>query len=38
MKRRGHSPRAIDKLILQNPLAFLSQSPNFSLRAPTSQS
>ena len=29
MKRRGHSAEAIDKLIYQNPLAFLSQSGRF---------
>ena len=29
MRRRGHSPEAIDRMIYQNPLRFLSQSPNF---------
>ena len=31
MKRRGHSDATIDKLIFQNPQAFLSQSPRFHL-------
>jgi uncharacterized protein len=31
MRKRGHSPEAIDKLIFQNPLAFLSQNPKFNL-------
>jgi hypothetical protein len=31
MKRRGHLAKAIDKVILQNPKKFLSQSPNFKL-------
>src|SRR5262245_31767524 len=31
MKRRGHTAEAIDRLIFQNPLKFLSQSPNFKL-------
>jgi len=31
MKRRGHSAEAIDKLIFQNPLRFLSQCPRFKL-------
>jgi len=29
MKRRGHSESAIDRLIYQNPLQFLSQNPKF---------
>ncbi len=29
MRRRGHSPEAVDQLIYQSPLRFLSQSPNF---------
>jgi len=31
MRKRGHSAEAIDKLIYQNPLKFLSQSPKFRL-------
>ena len=31
MKRRGHSPETIDKLIFQNPQRFLGQSPKFRL-------
>jgi uncharacterized protein len=31
MKRRGHHPDAIDKVIYQNPLRFLSQCPKFKL-------
>src|SRR5712671_1589737 len=31
MKRRGHSAKAIDKLIFQNPQKFLSQCPKFTL-------
>jgi uncharacterized protein len=31
MRRRGHSPEAVDRLIYQNPLRFLSQCPKFSL-------
>jgi predicted metal-dependent TIM-barrel fold hydrolase len=31
MRRRGHSSEAIDKLIYQNPLKFLSQSERFKL-------
>lgn len=34
MKKRGHSPNFIDRIIYQNPLAFLSQCPNFQLRVP----
>ena len=30
MRMRGHTPEAIDKLVYQNPRAFLSQSKNFS--------
>ncbi len=30
MRLRGHTPEAIDKLVYQNPRAFLSQSKNFS--------
>ena len=29
MRRRGHTPDSIDRLIYQNPLRFMSQSPNF---------
>jgi len=29
MRRRGHSPEEIDRMLCQNPLAFLSQSPKF---------
>jgi predicted metal-dependent TIM-barrel fold hydrolase len=32
MKRRGHSEEAIDRLIYQNPLRFLSQNPKFRLK------
>ena len=31
MRRRGHSPETIDKLIFQNPQRFLSQNPRFRL-------
>ena len=31
MKKRGHTVEAIDKVIYQNPLAFLSQCPKFKL-------
>jgi hypothetical protein len=31
MKRRGHSPEIIDKVIYENPLQFLSQCPKFRL-------
>ncbi len=31
MRRRNHSAEAIDKLIYQNPLRFLRQSPKFQL-------
>jgi hypothetical protein len=31
MQKRGHSAEAIDKLIFQNPLKFLSQCPKFKL-------
>jgi predicted metal-dependent TIM-barrel fold hydrolase len=31
MRKRGHSAEAIDKLIYQNPLKFLSQNPKFKL-------
>ena len=31
MKRRGHDGEAIDKMIYQNPIRFLSQSPKFKL-------
>jgi predicted metal-dependent TIM-barrel fold hydrolase len=29
MRRRGHGPDLVDRMIYQNPLRFLSQSPNF---------
>jgi predicted metal-dependent TIM-barrel fold hydrolase len=31
MRKRGHKAEAIDKLVYQNPLKFLSQSPKFKL-------
>ena len=31
MRRRGHSAEAIDKLIYQNPIRFMSQTPKFKL-------
>jgi predicted metal-dependent TIM-barrel fold hydrolase len=31
LRRRGHSSAAIDRLIYQNPIRFLSQCPNFKL-------
>jgi len=31
MKRRGHAPEVIDRMIYQNPVRFLSQSPKFKL-------
>jgi uncharacterized protein len=34
MRKRGHSPEAIDNLIFKNPLAFLSQNPKFHLTPP----
>ncbi len=33
MRRRGHSAEAIDKLIYQNPIRFMSQTPKFKLPA-----
>lgn len=33
MRKRGHSAEAIDKLIYQNPVRFLSQTPRFKLPA-----
>lgn len=33
MKRRGYAPDAIDKLIYQNPIRFLGQTPKFKLPA-----
>ena len=33
MRRRGHTAEAIDRLIYQNPLRFLSQCPKFKLPA-----
>ncbi len=32
MRRRGHGPEAVDRMIYRNPLAFLSQSPKFRLQ------
>ena len=34
MRQRGHSPEAVDKMIFQNPLQFLSQSGKFALGHP----
>jgi hypothetical protein len=31
MKKRGHTAEGIDKMIYQNPLKFMSQSPKFKL-------
>jgi predicted metal-dependent TIM-barrel fold hydrolase len=31
MRRRGHSDSVIDKVIFQNPAAFMRQSPKFKL-------
>jgi predicted metal-dependent TIM-barrel fold hydrolase len=31
MRRRGHAPAAIDRVIYQNPVRFLSQCPKFKL-------
>lgn len=31
MKRRGHAPEVIDRMIYQNPVRFLSQNPRFKL-------
>jgi len=31
MRKRGHSSEAVDKLVYQNPIKFLSQSPKFKL-------
>jgi len=33
MRRRGHSPAAVDRMLHGNPLQFLSQSPKFKLAA-----
>lgn len=33
MRKRGHSPELIDKVIYKNPLQFLSQNPKFKLPA-----
>ncbi len=33
MRKRGHSPEAIDRLIYQNPVRFMSQCPKFKLDA-----
>ena len=35
MRRRGHTPEAVDRMLYQNPLRFLSQCPNFLAPAPT---
>lgn len=32
MRRRGHAPDDIDRMIYQNPVRFMSQSPKFKLR------
>jgi uncharacterized protein len=32
LRRRGHSSQAIDRMLYQNPLTFLSQNPRFVLR------
>ena len=34
MRRRGHAPDAIDRLIYRNPLRFLGQCPKFKLEPP----
>lgn len=31
MRKRGYTPEEVDKVVYQNPLQFLSQSPNFKL-------
>jgi hypothetical protein len=31
MRRRGHSPEAVDQLIYQNPMDFMSQCPKFGI-------
>jgi len=31
MKRRGHAPEVIDRMVYQNPMRFLGQSPKFKL-------
>ncbi len=33
MRRRGHDPAAVERMIYQKPLQFLSQCPNFDLQA-----
>jgi uncharacterized protein len=33
MKKRGHTAEAIDKVIFQNPMKFLGQSPKFKIAA-----
>ena len=33
MRKRGHSPEAIDRMIYQNPVRFMSQCPKFKLDA-----
>jgi uncharacterized protein len=35
MRRRGHNPEAVDRLIYQNPVRFLSQCPKFKLPGAT---
>ena len=32
MRRRGHTPEQIDKMIYQNPVQFMSQSPKFKIQ------
>ena len=31
MRKRGHTADAVDKLVYQNPITFLSQSPKFKI-------
>ena len=31
MRKRGHTVEAVDKLVYQNPIKFLSQSPKFKV-------
>jgi hypothetical protein len=34
MRRRGHDEALIDRVVFENPAAFLGQSPKFTLGAP----
>jgi len=38
MRRRGHSPQTIRRIVFENPIAFLRQSPHFQAPVPEEQS